>query len=78
MKSYQHIFFDWDGCLAKTLEVWFDAINASLTESNVPHSDRDVCVLMNTLYTGAIGLGIKPEDYPSFKERCTHAPAWPS
>jgi pyrophosphatase PpaX len=25
MKKYQYILFDWDGCLAKTLDIWLDA-----------------------------------------------------
>lgn len=24
MKNYQYLLFDWDGCLAKTLEIWLD------------------------------------------------------
>ncbi len=68
MKSYQHIFFDWDGCLAKTLEMWFGAIESSLIDYNIPHSGRDVSRLMNDLYHGALDLGVKPENYVKFKD----------
>ncbi len=30
MKQYKYVLFDWDGCLAKTLEVWLEAFQQLL------------------------------------------------
>lgn len=67
VKSYQYIFFDWDGCLAKTLEIWFGAIESSLIDYNIQHSGKDVARLMNDLYGGVIGLGMRQDQYIQFK-----------
>ncbi len=42
MKSYKYILFDWDGCLAKTLEVWLDAYKIALAEYGVYPADLEI------------------------------------
>jgi pyrophosphatase PpaX len=42
MKSYDYVLFDWDGCLAKTLEVWFKAHKLVFAEYGVYPSDREI------------------------------------
>jgi pyrophosphatase PpaX len=68
MKPYKHIFFDWDGCVADTLGMWFSAIDSSLDECRIRHSERDVLFLLNNLYTGAMRLGMNHDEYGVFKK----------
>ncbi len=67
MKSYRHIFFDWDGCLAKTLDIWFKSIKLALADYNIDASDKLTVPLIGDLYNGAIALGLRPEDFIAFK-----------
>ncbi len=69
MKPYRCILFDWDGCIARTLSLWSDAISASLAEEGITASEREVGPLIGNLYDGAIALGVKPENWKLFKDR---------
>ena len=42
MKQYNSILFDWDGCLAKTLEIWLAAYRNTLTEYGKNPTDREI------------------------------------
>src|SRR3989304_6827108 len=42
MKNYQYVLFDWDGCLAKTLEIWLDAYKKTFAEYNVFPEDKEI------------------------------------
>jgi len=42
MKDYGYYLFDWDGCLAKTLEVWLHAYKTVLAENGVHPADREL------------------------------------
>jgi pyrophosphatase PpaX len=42
MKQYDYILFDWDGCLAQTLEVWLDAYRSALARRGIVASDSEV------------------------------------
>ncbi len=42
MKNYKYILFDWDGCLAKTLDVWLDAYKVTFAEYGVHPSDKEI------------------------------------
>jgi pyrophosphatase PpaX len=66
-KSYRHIFFDWDGCLAKTLNIWFSAIELTLSDHNIHASSTEVVSMFGDLYNGSIRLGIKPDEFLKFK-----------
>jgi len=68
MKSYQYIFFDWDGCLANSLGMWFDAIKSSLDKYNLTYSDSDIVAMFGDLYNNSLRLGLKKEDFLTFKK----------
>ncbi len=42
MSKYTYILFDWDGCLAKTLEVWLMAYKQSLDEYGSQPPDEEI------------------------------------
>jgi pyrophosphatase PpaX len=44
MKSYQHILIDWDGNLAKTLDVWLIATKAPLESRGIHISDKTLAI----------------------------------
>lgn len=44
MKSYQYVLFDWDGNLAKTLDVWLIATKAPLESRGIQVSDKTVAI----------------------------------
>ena len=42
MKKYNYILFDWDGCIAKTLDSWLDAYKQTFAEYDVYPGDRRI------------------------------------
>ncbi len=42
MKRYKYILLDWDGNLAKTLDIWLDACRAALENQGVSKSDEEI------------------------------------
>lgn len=40
--KYEYYLFDWDGCLAKTLEVWLNAFKQIYKEYGVEPSDQEI------------------------------------
>lgn len=44
MKNYQYILFDWDGNLAKTLDVWLVATKAPLESRGIQISDKTIAI----------------------------------
>jgi len=41
-KKYQYILFDWDGCLAKTLDIWLKAYRIAYGEYGVHPTDQEI------------------------------------
>lgn len=67
MKSYEHIFFDWDGSLAMTLPLWFSSIKKSSEDYGLRLSDRQVVSMIGNLHPGAVDFGVKEEDFKKFE-----------
>ncbi len=67
MKSYKHIFFDWDGSLAMTLPFWFGSIKKAGEDYGLQLSERQVVSMIGNLHIGAVGLGVKEEDFKKFE-----------
>ncbi len=42
MKTYKYILLDWDGNLARTLDVWLEACRAVLEKRNIHKSDEEI------------------------------------
>ncbi len=59
--KYKYILFDWDGCLGKTLDIWFWAEKDLLKKHGIEVDDQD---LVNSFGDWEFGkkLGIKDND----------------
>lgn len=44
-KDYQVVFYDWDGCIAKTLSTWIAASKKVLAEEDIHPKDQDIIQL---------------------------------
>ncbi|HSX07973.1 MAG TPA: HAD-IA family hydrolase [Candidatus Saccharimonadales bacterium] len=42
MKKYEYILLDWDGNLAKTLDIWLDAVRNVMEEHGIHKSDSEI------------------------------------
>lgn len=42
MKRYSYLLFDWDGCLAQTLDIWLNAYREIFAEFNIRLSDETI------------------------------------
>lgn len=42
MKQYQYILLDWDGNLAKTLDIWLSALKAPLAKRGLSFADEEI------------------------------------
>jgi pyrophosphatase PpaX len=42
MKEYKYILFDWDGCLAMTLDLWMQSYKEVFAEYNVHPTDKEI------------------------------------
>lgn len=42
MKKYRIAFYDWDGCIAKTLDVWRDAYRQMFTTEGLHPDDKEI------------------------------------
>jgi pyrophosphatase PpaX len=42
MKDYQYFLFDWDGCLAKTLDLWLDCFRQAYASYGKHPSDQEI------------------------------------
>ena len=63
MKNYEFILLDWDGNLAKTLDIWLDATRVPLTNRGINISDNQIVMqCFGRPYEGYAELGINDVD----------------
>jgi len=63
MKDYQYALFDWDGNLAKTLDIWLIATRAPLESRGIEVSDKTIAIqCFGRPIEGYTELGIKDID----------------
>lgn len=60
-KTYKYILFDWDGCLAKTLDIWFWAEKDLLKKYGIEINDQDLVKSFGDWEFGK-KLGVKDND----------------
>jgi len=62
-KTYQYILLDWDGNLAKTLDVWLEATHAPLKKRGIEISDKQIAMqCFGRPIEGYAELGVKDVD----------------
>ena len=42
MKRYRYILFDWDGTIGKTLNIWSDALQATLSKKGFSYNEAAI------------------------------------
>lgn len=67
MKKYDYILFDWDGCLAKTLDIHLESYKKTFAEHGVYPSDKEIVQEAFGDWSGPKKIGIK--DLKGFNER---------
>jgi len=67
-KSYNHILFDWDGCLAKTLDLILDLYRQLFIEFGLPRTDQQLISIWGD-WRGPLQLGISEKDLPKWVEK---------
>lgn len=64
MKKYRYLLYDWDGCLAKTLQIHLDAYKQTFAEFNIFPSDFEITQKVFGDWNGPAKFGI--DDIPTF------------
>jgi pyrophosphatase PpaX len=59
--KYKNLLFDWDGCLAKTLELWLAAYKSTLKELQINKSDFEITSVFGD-WQGGSKLGAPDND----------------
>lgn len=67
-KSYDFVLFDWDGCLAKTLDLILNVYRQLFIEFGLPRSDEDLISIWGD-WRGPLKLGISETDLPAWIEK---------
>ncbi len=67
-KSYQYILFDWDGCLAKTLDIILNIYRQLFIEFGLPKTDAELISIWGD-WRGPLRLGISEVDLPKWIEK---------
>ncbi len=62
MPNYQYILFDFDGCLARTLDIWLNAYKETFAEENLYPSDREITTQVFGDWNGPKKFGAKDND----------------
>lgn len=70
MKNYKYVLLDWDGCLAKTLQIHLKAYKQTFAEYGIEPSDFDITKKVFGDWNGPAKLGI--EDVDGFTEKYLH------
>lgn len=58
MTTYKYILLDWDGNLAKTLDIWLEAFRAPLIKRGIHKSDKEIGASFGAFSTFMKELGI--------------------
>jgi HAD superfamily hydrolase (TIGR01509 family) len=67
--DYSTFLFDWDGCLAQTLQIWLDSYKTVFAEYEIYPSDKDVTSKVFGDWNGPMKLGISQEDIDEYTRK---------
>jgi len=62
MLHFDYLLFDWDGCLAKTLDIWLDAYRKIFAEFNIHLSDETITHQVFGEIYGPKKMGVNDND----------------
>lgn len=66
-KNYKYLLFDWDGCLAKTLDVWMVGYKATFPQYGLNPSEEEIVEKCYGRWDGPKNFGI--EDFVGFYDK---------
>lgn len=69
MKSYKNILFDWDGTLAKTLDIWLESYKSIFAEYEIFPENSEITTKVFGDWNGPIKLGVKEAQIDDFTEK---------
>lgn len=70
MKNYEAYLFDWDGTLARTLDVWLELKREELSRNNLYPSDSEIIEkTFGRAREGMLELGVPSNDIDNFMTR---------
>ncbi len=69
-KRYSGVFFDWDGCLADTLDMWMELYKHSLAKRNIRADERAIVRELFNDWTGPARFGV--QDVDAFAHEIIH------
>ena len=62
MKKYEYLLFDWDGCLAKALDIWMDSYKILFHEYKIDISERRIAQEVFGDWEGPKKVGVQDND----------------
>ena len=62
MKKYKLYLYDWDGCLAKTLNIWLDAYKKLFSEYGIQISEQTITTKVFGDWEGPKKVGIQDNE----------------
>lgn len=62
MKQYRYILLDWDGNLARTLDIWLAALKAPLEKRGYSFSDKEIGANFTVFQERMLALGVQDID----------------
>ncbi|UCF98924.1 MAG: HAD family hydrolase [Spirochaetaceae bacterium] len=69
-RGYSGIFFDWDGCLADTLEMWMELYKLSLRKRNIRADEQAIVRELFNDWSGPARFGV--QDVDAFANEIIH------
>jgi pyrophosphatase PpaX len=70
VRSYQYFLFDWDGCLARTLDIVLDTYKETFAEYAIFPSDEDITQKVFGSWEAPVLFGVK--DIDGFTKKFLH------
>ena len=68
-KKYQYLLFDWDGCLAQTLQIHLNAYKETFSDYHIFPTDLDVTQQVFGDWNGPLKLGVTDNDLSAFTQK---------
>ncbi len=74
MKTYNYLLFDWDGCLAQTLEVWRDSYVSIFAEYDLHPTKKQITTEVFGDWDGPLNIGLPKKDLDQFTKKLQSLP----
>lgn len=69
MEKYNYFLFDWDGCLANTLDLWLDVYRQVFAEFKLFPEENDISRKVFGDWSGPLQVGLQKKDLEEFNKK---------